>query len=433
VDIGGATSSTYVLVAADYANTIRCVVRATNSVAPAGVTANSNSTASVAGNAPVNTVAPAVTGTATVGQTLTTTNGTWTGVPTPTFTYQWQRVTTNISGATSSTYVLVAADAGNTIRCVVTATNAVSAVSANSNSTASVAATVPGAPTIGTATQTGATTATVAYTAPASNGGATITLYTATSSPGSVTGTLATAGSGTITVSGLTGGTSYTFTVKATNSVGQSAASAASNSITTPLAIGQAYGGGFFDGQISYNANSVATQNLVVAPKSTGQAERKFATANYTIPGASSTVDGAQNTLDAVADGDATKYPATYFIHDLVTGGFSDWYMAAIYEHEIIYYNLRPSSYPTVSNSTSVGTNAYSVPARVSNYTASNPAQTSVTAFQSGQSEAYTETSYWSSTDSGSNQWVASFYDGNQVADTKNQFLQARGIRKVAV
>ena len=140
VDIGGATSSTYVLVAADYANTIRCVVRATNSVAPSGVTANSNSTASVAGNAPVNTVAPVVSGTAAVGQTLTTTNGTWTGVPTPTFTYQWQRTTTNISGATSSTYVIVTADTGNTIRCVVTATNAVSAVSANSNSTASVPA-----------------------------------------------------------------------------------------------------------------------------------------------------------------------------------------------------------------------------------------------------------------------------------------------------
>ncbi len=238
VDIGGATSSTYVLVAADYANTIRCVVRATNSVAPSGVTANSNSTASVAGNAPVNTVAPAVTGTATVGQTLSTTNGTWTGVPTPTFTYQWQRVTTNISGATSSTYVLVDADGGSTIRCVVTATNAVSAVSANSNSTAAVAAIVPGAPTIGTATATGSTTATVAYTAPASNGGATITLYTATSTPGSITGTLATAGSGTITVSGLTAATSYTFTVKATNSAGQSAASAASNSITTTVAPG---------------------------------------------------------------------------------------------------------------------------------------------------------------------------------------------------
>ena len=140
VNISGATSSTYVLVAADYANTIRCVVKATNAVAPSGVTANSNSTASVAGLAPANTVAPVVSGSVTVGQTLSTTNGTWTGTPTPTFTYQWQRVTTNISGATSSTYVTVAADVGNTIRCVVTGTNAVSAVSANSNSTATIVA-----------------------------------------------------------------------------------------------------------------------------------------------------------------------------------------------------------------------------------------------------------------------------------------------------
>lgn len=87
---------------------------------------------------PVNTVAPAVTGTASVGQTLTTTNGTWTGAPAPTFTYQWQRNSSNISGATSSTYVLDFPDASKAIRCVVTATNSLGAVSANSNSTASV-------------------------------------------------------------------------------------------------------------------------------------------------------------------------------------------------------------------------------------------------------------------------------------------------------
>lgn len=192
------------------------------------------------GAAPVNAVAPVVSGTASFGSTLTTTNGTWTGAPAPTFTYQWQRVTTNISGATSSTYTLVAADVGNTIRCVVRATNSIapSGVTANSNSTASVAAIVPGAPTIGTATTTGSTTATVTYTAPASNGGATITLYTATSSPAGGSGTLATSGSGTITVTGLSGSTSYTFTVTATNAIGQSAASAASNSITTTAVAG---------------------------------------------------------------------------------------------------------------------------------------------------------------------------------------------------
>ena len=95
------------------------------------------------------------------------------------------------------------------------------------------AASVPGAPTIGTATATGASTATVSFTAPVSNGGSVITSYTATSSPAGGTGTLSQAGSGTINVTGLTGGTSYTFTVTATNAIGTGPASAASNSITT--------------------------------------------------------------------------------------------------------------------------------------------------------------------------------------------------------
>ena len=100
-------------------------------------------------------------------------------------------------------------------------------------------ATVADAPGIGTATATSDTTATVAYTAPANDGGATITSYVATSTPGSITGTLSTAASGTITVSGLTAATAYTFTVRAVNSVGNSAESSASNSITTQAAPGQ--------------------------------------------------------------------------------------------------------------------------------------------------------------------------------------------------
>ena len=89
----------------------------------------------------------------------------------------------------------------------------------------------PDAPTIGTATA-GAARATVAFSAPASDGGFTITSYTATSSPGGITGTLSQAGSGTITVTGLTAGTAYTFTVTATTVSGTGPASAASNSVT---------------------------------------------------------------------------------------------------------------------------------------------------------------------------------------------------------
>ncbi len=93
-------------------------------------------------------------------------------------------------------------------------------------------ATLPDAPTDVTAVA-GDGQATVSFTAPASNGGAAITGYTVTSNPGGVTAT----GTGSpITVTGLTNGTAYTFTVAATNSKGNSAASAASAAVT-PAAV----------------------------------------------------------------------------------------------------------------------------------------------------------------------------------------------------
>jgi uncharacterized protein (TIGR02145 family) len=98
---------------------------------------------------------------------------------------------------------------------------------------ASTASTAPGAPGIGTATAAGSASATVAYTAPAYNGGSVITGYTATSIPGGISGSVSQAGSGTITVTGLTNGTAYTFTVTATNAISTGAASAASNSVVT--------------------------------------------------------------------------------------------------------------------------------------------------------------------------------------------------------
>jgi len=90
-----------------------------------------------------------------------------------------------------------------------------------------------GVPTIGTATA-GAEAATVAFTAPATSAtGGPIFSYRAVSSPGSIVGTGTTS---PITVSGLTVGTSYTFTVAAANPTGTGVYSAASNSIVpTPL------------------------------------------------------------------------------------------------------------------------------------------------------------------------------------------------------
>jgi len=81
--------------------------------------------------APVNTVLPEITGTAVVTNVLTTDDGTWTGSPTS-YAYQWKRGATNI-GTNANTYTLVNADAGQSITCVVTATNAGGSTPATSN------------------------------------------------------------------------------------------------------------------------------------------------------------------------------------------------------------------------------------------------------------------------------------------------------------
>jgi len=398
-------------------------------------------------SAPANTVAPVVSGTATVGQTLSSTTGTWTGAPTPTFTYQWQRAGSNISSATSSTYTLVNADAANTIRCVVTATNVVSAVSANSNSTASVAATVPEAPTIGTATATAYNTATVVYTAPASNGGATITSYTATSSPSGITGTLNQAGSGTITVSGLAGSTNYTFTVTATNSAGTSAASSASNSISTPAAppttIGQAYGGGFYAGKIAVGGGGTATHYLVVSDRSAGQVTGKQFGPNPATTGFTSTIAGPTNSAGLAALG--TAYETATFCENLSSGGYTDWYLPAKDELEVLFYYLKPS---TETNFTSSGSNSYAVsPEPIStNYTSDAPPQTGASAFQIGNAQQLGVSPnnylyFGSSTELNSSQnsqqyfqYATNNWNGYQFGSNKNDFGQyTRAIRRVAV
>jgi hypothetical protein len=86
---------------------------------------------------PGNSKAPSVTGTATVGQTLTCNPGSWysTGGPlagTIRYTYRWVRGGTTIAGATGSTYTPVADDAGTSVGCVVTATDSAGATTKSS-------------------------------------------------------------------------------------------------------------------------------------------------------------------------------------------------------------------------------------------------------------------------------------------------------------
>lgn len=99
---------------------------------------------------------------------------------------------------------------------------------------------VPNAPTIGTATA-GDAQATVEFTAPSNVGGSAISAYYAVSNPDQITGTAA---SSPVSVTGLTNGTSYTFTVWALNTYGPSPYSAASGSVTPAAPPRVVFGGG---------------------------------------------------------------------------------------------------------------------------------------------------------------------------------------------
>ncbi|HEU5214449.1 MAG TPA: hypothetical protein VFU30_02790 [Gaiellaceae bacterium] len=81
-----------------------------------------------AGNAPVSSAPPTISGTAQQGQTLSASKGGWSNGPT-TFAYAWSQcdatggACTPISGATAATYTAAAGDVGHTLRVTVTATN----------------------------------------------------------------------------------------------------------------------------------------------------------------------------------------------------------------------------------------------------------------------------------------------------------------------
>ncbi len=152
----GQTSATYVATSTDVGRTVRVVVTATNKNGAAAATSASTAISAPAvvpaptTTAPASTASPTLSGTPASGQTLSTTNGTWSGSPTN-YSYQWKRCDTagancgSIVGATAQSYALTTSDVGATIRSTVTASN--TAGSGTATSAASVVVTAPTAPT----------------------------------------------------------------------------------------------------------------------------------------------------------------------------------------------------------------------------------------------------------------------------------------------
>jgi len=287
----------------------------------------------------------------------------------------------------------------------------------------------PDAPTIGTATTSSTTSLTIAFTAPSNIGGSAITSYVATAKRTSDGVLFSASGAASpITITGLTA-VAFTVTVVAVNSYGPSASSAASNSVTPALpAIGAAFEGGFYAGQISTAGNGVADFNLVIGPVSSAQSTGvQWKTTATSTSGTSSVIDGPTNS----ANMNNASHPAAQFCEGLTIGGFSDWYMPALNELEVCYFNLKPN---TTNNNIATGINANAVPARASNYTLGTPAQTSAATFQTGGAQVFITDNYWPSTEfSSSNAWLKNFDGGGLSNYTKTYSGRVRAVRRVAV
>jgi large repetitive protein len=110
----------------------------------AGLVVTGAVSGSVAATPPANVTPPAISGSATVGQTLSASTGSWSGTTPITYTFQWRRCDSSggscstISGAADQTYTLTSADDAHTIRVLVTATNSAGSASQSSAATAVV-------------------------------------------------------------------------------------------------------------------------------------------------------------------------------------------------------------------------------------------------------------------------------------------------------
>ena len=243
----GTWTATYAVVAgAITASNLNVALSATDNAGNIAIVADTS-------NAAVDSIAPSVTSTAPAGGALSTDASV-------NFVVNFSESVANISfddfaltstGGVTGSIASVSATSGSSVTVTVNGisgngslklnlsagTNIVDAAgntapAYTSGTTHNVAVpTVSSAPTIGTATA-GDSQANVTFTAPASNGGSAITIYSATSSPAGGSGSCAGPAACTITVSPLSNGTSYTFTVTATNGVGTSAASGVSNAVT---------------------------------------------------------------------------------------------------------------------------------------------------------------------------------------------------------
>lgn len=194
-------------------------------------------------------------------------------------------------------------------------------------------------------------------------------------------------------------------------------------------------GGGYHVGNIDVNGVIYA---LILSPKEKGESPvtLKWKTTRTVTSGTTSLNDGWANTQAMITAG-AGLHPAAKFCDDLVINGHSDWYLPSMDELELCYRTFKPN---TNNNSTANrspngadGINPSTIPPGDA-YTATNPSQTPLSAFQAGGSEAFGQNWYRSSSQRDStSSWIQTFLNGYQDYFNKSSLFNVRAVRRVLI
>jgi hypothetical protein len=370
---------------------------------------------------PINTAAPTVSGTATQGNTLSTTNGSWNSnlaYSPASYAYQWRRGSSDISGATSSTYTTVVADVGNAISCRVTATNNRGPTPVISSNSITVTSALPGAPSnlsiTSTTTQPGAfsvsTSSSATTTASGSWTSATnTTSYSASTSAGSIS---ANTGARTFTISGGTSGNSYTVTVTAFNTSGSASLSwsAGSNATSYDIYINGVYWTNTANTSISYSWGTTGTLSVNVRSRNatgvetTGVSNSATISTNSRQAQASSTFYAVIPTISGVTNSGKThnsvtiSWSSTNQSSYSITGLGGSWTGSTATSREITGLSGSTSYTATVTVTSSTGQTASGSTNFTTNVT---PVIPTVTATVTGISSTGATLS-WSSTNQSS-------------------------------
>jgi len=216
--------------------------------------------------------------------------------------------------------------------------------------------------------------------------------------------------------------------------------------------IGTQTEGGFYAGNVFSDVDGYLKAVIVSDgdgdTERTGAGKKAWRTSNTGLAEAQTLADG-KSVMDYIVNNETlSDFPAFEWIQTTLNNanynGYSDWYLPARDEIELIYRHFkpttqdnndgtRPSGAEFGADGATYGTNNSSDP-NGSGYTTSDPSQTSIASFQDGGADYFADKPYWPSTEyDASASWFQYFTNGTQLDRVKDVTARVRAVRNVTV